>query len=1279
MNSLSLPTRFAGAPLSARAWILLQALAQNAFPQLPALVLCPDEEQARELFECLLTLAAALKPSSSSSSSSRHEERFAFFPHWDHSLYSSVKASPQVRFERLKTLSRLTQNSTTTTPISRLELVISTLPAISQVILPPQAFCEALLHFRLGDQPAYGTLASSLTERGYLECDLVEDPGTFSLRGEIIDLFPSDASLPTRLELGEDGEISRISFFHPDTQVSTRQARAPGDATPTSPQTLRVPPAYEVLFQAQHRRPLLTQLKNRALELKWPLRKLESTLQAAQRGQFLPDALLWAPFCFATPNDSLDDGLTNATSTLCDYLAHPTSWVWNEQAHCLKHWQQFFDAQIAENNALLKPSPSAPHTPTSYRLLPPPEALFLPPERLMARSKQGAEPQGGGATADLFFDLLQLTEMTPAAGSKPALIFLPMKTPQETWEDPTARHQSLEQFSRWLLRHQKQGTRMLGVVATATQAEEVRAELAALGCAVQSSFASQLPGLYLVPGRLSGGFYWEQEQLMVLNLSEGRIKGLGSGPKKARPSPSPKKQPLLGEFQVGDSLIHRDYGLGRYQGLSRLTLSGAPSDFVTLEYAGADRLYVPVDKLAWLQKYLGPEAHPPLDLLGSPKFQKTLQQVREDTETLAFELVQLYAQRKKQKGLSVAPPGADFSDFISHFPFSETPDQLSALEAIESDLQSGQPMDRLICGDVGFGKTEIAMRAAFQVIASGYQVALLAPTTLLAQQHEVAFQARFRAFPILIRSVSRFKSAAQQKTILQELAQGKIDLIIGTHRLLSNDIQFQNLGLIVVDEEHRFGVRHKEKLKTLKTNTHALALSATPIPRTLHMTLGGLREMSLLRTPPKNRLPIRTYLAQFSLPLIEKAIEFEIQRGGQVYFLHPRIETLLPCLEQLQALMPHVRFAAAHGQMPSALLEKQMLAFHAHEIQVLLCTTIIESGLDVPNANTLLVNRADLLGLSQLYQIRGRVGRSTERAVAYLLIPEETEVSEDALLRLNTLQKNVELGSGFQIALHDLEARGGGDIIGSKQSGNIASVGFDLYLELLEEAMQGLDQSSSSLPAGSAGAHPRSAALKNEPDIHFPFAAYLGEDYIPPVHQRLALYRRLSVMTDDAEILELEAELADRFGALPLEAKQLLMLMRLKILLRNQKILKLKINLQPKASESAPPSPAISLPPQPTLRKRSGSTTHALTSRPQPPSLPPAPTPSLPNHRPDTPVKLLLLPQPDQHQPLHANLSAKRTPFQVLADGRVVLLAPVPREASQQPLAIFLYLRALFS
>ncbi|HEU0265679.1 MAG TPA: transcription-repair coupling factor, partial [Geobacterales bacterium] len=566
-------------------------------------------------------------------------------------------------------------------------------------------------------------------------------------------------------------------------------------------------------------------------------------------------------------------------------------------------------------------------------------------------------------------------------------------------------------------------------------------------------------------------------------------------------------------------------------------LSSAEGDFLLLEYAGGDRLYLPVDRLNLVSRYVGADGvEPRIDKLGGVAWEKAKGKAREAIEEMAQELLQLYAARQIEKGHAFAPSDELYQEFEASFTYEETPDQQAAIDDVLADMESERPMDRLVCGDVGYGKTEVAMRGAFKAVMEGKQVAVLVPTTVLAQQHQETFSKRFAAYPVHIEAISRFRPPREQKQIIERLNKGEVDIVIGTHRLLQNDIAFKDLGLLIVDEEQRFGVAHKERLKKYRTHVDIMTLTATPIPRTLHMSLMGIRDLSIIDTPPVDRLAIKTQVARLSDELVREAVLRELRRGGQVFFVHNRVQSIGAMADHLQRIVPEAKIAVAHGQMEEKELERVMLSFMHGESNLLLCTTIIESGLDIPLANTLIVNRADTFGLSQLYQLRGRVGRSKQRAYAYFLIPSEGAISPEARERLKVLQELTELGAGFRIATHDLEIRGAGDLLGAKQSGQIAAVGFDLYTELMDEAIRRLKGEE--------------LLERVEPEITLRIPAFIPEAYVKEQNQRLIIYKKLTQAEGDQEIDEVADELADRFGPLPEATTYLLNVMKLRLQLK---------------------------------------------------------------------------------------------------------------------------------
>jgi len=596
----------------------------------------------------------------------------------------------------------------------------------------------------------------------------------------------------------------------------------------------------------------------------------------------------------------------------------------------------------------------------------------------------------------------------------------------------------------------------------------------------------------------------------------------------------------LADLKASDLVVHADYGIGRYLGLVHLQTGAVEGDFIHLEYAGKDRLYLPVERIEKVQKYLADGSTPRLDKMGSGAWDKAKLRARATVEELARDLLQVQARRQLAEGFSYSPPDRMFREFEAAFPYEETPDQLEAIEAVLDDMTSQRPVDRLICGDVGYGKTEVAIRAAFKAVLDSRQVAVLVPTTVLARQHLETFRQRFADYPVVVEMLSRFRTPAEQKRIIERAAAGQIDILIGTHRLLQRDLRFKNLGLIVVDEEQRFGVTHKERLKKMRAEVDVLTLTATPIPRTLHLSLAGLRELSIIDTPPIDRLAIRTYVTRFDDDLIRDAIMRELRRGGQVFFVHNRVQSIDAMADFLRRLVPQAKVGVGHGQMPEKKLESVMLDFIEGRTNLFVCTTIIENGIDIPTANTMIINRADCFGLAQLYQLRGRVGRSHQRAYAYLLIPGEGVLTRDARERLKVLQEQTELGAGFRIARHDLELRGAGDLLGARQAGQVAAIGFEMYTELLEETIQELQG--------------QDREERIDPEIRLGLSAFLPENYVADPNQRLVLYRKLASAQDDVEIYQTSDELRDRYGELPATAELLLEVMKLRVLMKQLRI-----------------------------------------------------------------------------------------------------------------------------
>ena len=698
---------------------------------------------------------------------------------------------------------------------------------------------------------------------------------------------------------------------------------------------------------------------------------------------------------------------------------------------------------------------------------------------------------------------------------------------------------------------QEGGGRAFLVSHTSGQAERLRDLLFQYGTepilekekSFKEAFDQGEKEVVLLVGTLSSGFRNPQEGWMILTEEEifGHRKRLPDGKVRTSiPSDSWQKgSPALTsyrELREDDFIVHIDYGIGRYRGLKHLKIWGVSNDYLLLEYQEGDKIYLPVDRLNLIQRYVGGDGKPPrLDKLGSHSWERAKKRAKAAVAEMMKELLDLYAARQVFEGFKFSPLDQFYKEFEATFEYEETPGQMQAIDAVMKDMGNSKPMDRLICGDVGYGKTEVAIRAAYRAVMNGKQVAILVPTTVLAQQHHQTFCERFKTYPVVIEVLSRFKSPREQKEILLRLEEGKVDVVIGTHRLLQKDVSFRDLGLVVIDEEHRFGVSHKEKLRQMRKMVDVMTLTATPIPRTLQMAVSGMRDLSLIQTPPENRLSIRTFVVRYDEEIIREAIQRELERGGQIFFVHHRVQNIHTVAHRLKELVPGVSLAIAHGQMKERELEKVMLQFIKKEVDLLVCTSIIESGLDISAANTILINHADRFGLADLYQIRGRVGRGSHQAYAYLIIPGDLVLSGDAMRRLRAIQELSELGAGFKLAIQDLEIRGAGNLLGPSQSGHIAAVGFELYAQMMEKAVKEL----------------KGEEITEEitPEIHFQLPAFIPETYVKEPEERLRLYRRLSLSRSDEEVERIREEMVDRFGKISEEVGHLLEVIKVKILL----------------------------------------------------------------------------------------------------------------------------------
>jgi transcription-repair coupling factor (superfamily II helicase) len=1036
------------------------------------------------------------------------------FPGWDSDPYLSASPSIRVRHARVSTLAQICESPKTP------KLILATAEGALRCTMPASEFSSRSILLETG-RSGYNreALSLDLQSLGFLRADSVEDPGTYAFRGEILDVFPLHHEQPVRIEFFDD-LIERMRPFDPKTQ------RTLSPEVGANLATLRVYPAREVILDPISTPRLRERIKQFADDRNIS-RSIRDPIMASIVPGLNPEhADSWLSFCWDNP------------SYIYDFLpSHFRLMVADSQELTLKYASLLASYAKSEANLAQR-----------SLIVPPLQSLFLSPEAFnsFCQSRTSLHlsslPEG---PAEVRGSLSRVFDSVDSS-----LFF--------------KRTESLERggAAHWVRDLLENSYHVFVLIENSSQVERIEKLfndqdilIRRLSSGFLTPREARLPlgFVYLIEGRLSAGAVLRSEKLAWIKGSELLGSALvRSQFKKSRRAAAAEKRSTsiqewselqsLSDLQLGDPVVHQDHGVGRYRGITRLSLGPASSDFLLIEYDGADKLYVPVWRLNIIQKYSGSSESAPLDRLGSQTFAKQKEQARESARTLAFDLVRLYAEREMKAASAFTIPIESFETFEDSFPYEETPDQLRAVEAVIEDLQKGRPMDRLICGDVGYGKTEVAIRAAFLAVSQGKQVAVLVPTTLLASQHEATFRSRLEAHAIRVESITRFRSKAEQKKVLEQVHSGQVDVLIGTHRVLSRDVHFKDLGLIVIDEEQRFGVEHKELLKTLKVNTHVLTLTATPIPRTLHLALSGLRDISLINTPPVDRLPIKTWVSRKDDELIANAIRQELARGGQAFFLHNRVQTIQETCSHLKALVPEARYCVAHGQMSERELDAAMRSFLGKESDVLVCTAIIESGLDIPSANTIIVDRADQFGLSQLYQIRGRVGRGQLRAFAYLMTPAEAPITEDARKRLDVIQRFIELGSGFSVASHDLEIRGGGDLLGPEQSGHIAAVGYDLYMELLEEEIRSIRAEGRPIDDASSKAR--------DPEIKMPFSAFLSEGFVPELKSRLNLYKRLSTAKTEAELSAIEQELQDRFGRLPQESVNLIWLIRIKILLK---------------------------------------------------------------------------------------------------------------------------------
>lgn len=1063
--------------------------------KLPILVLTAHPERSRKLLEQLQIWCP-------------DPTRVRPFPELDALPYERLTADPATQLERLQALSSLISQDECPASGATPHLIVTSVLAAMSKTMPVTDFNSSCQLLRQGMHVAPQALLLEWQAMGYERQTAVEVPGEMSQRGGIIDIYPPNSELSARIEL-LGNQIESLRLFNPSNQRSTQLVPS-----------ISIIPAREILLPQSNCRNAGQQISD-TLDLSRCTAKARGRIKAEvamlREGQWFPDVEFYAP-------------LFNIGCIL-DYLPQSGLLILDEP-DAIEVAGEKVNAQAEE---LRRERIDCGELPLNFPL---PYFAWSELEARIGKVEKSLDMLGWGGT-----------EEEPPQHS---LTF----TPSHSYGG------QLQIFLRELKEKLRGGQRIIVVSQQASRLSEFMGEEDIIAPARTQLGEVPPPGsLTLVQGSLAEG--WQlgisaDPPHPTRNLVAPRV---GSGNKQGKTTVLltdtevfgftkqrrlSKKRPVhhqafLSEIQPGDYVVHVGHGIARFGGLTRIDSEGSEREYLILNYASGDRLYVPTTQIDRVSRYIGGGEEPPaLSRLGTQEWARVKQRVKDSVGNIAQELLGLYAAREVIPGFAFSPDTLWQQELEAAFPYVETPDQIEAVQAVKEDMERAKPMDRLICGDVGYGKTEVALRAAFKAVLDGKQVAILVPTTVLAEQHFATFTKRLQAFPLKVEVLSRFCSEKEQRSILEGLANGTVDICIGTHRLLQKDVVFKDLGLVIIDEEQRFGVAHKERLKQMRKQVDVITLSATPIPRTLHMSLAGVRDMSTMETPPEERLPIKTYVAEWDDRLVREAILRELERNGQVFFVHNRVQTISAFAHQLEFLVPEARIAIAHGQMAEEELEAAMLDFTVGKSDVLVCTTIIESGLDIPNVNTLIVNRADRLGLTQLYQLRGRVGRGSNRAYAYFLVEKGKRLTPQAKKRLKTIFEAQELGAGFRIAMRDLEIRGAGNLLGVEQSGHIAAVGFDLYCRLLSEAVEELKAKQDGVP--------RARISRPAPPIALPLSGHIPEGYVPDLSTRLALYQRLARAAIVEEVEDIAQELADRFGALPAAAEDLLYMVKIKLL-----------------------------------------------------------------------------------------------------------------------------------
>ena len=999
------------------------------------------------------------------------------FPDWETLPYDNFSPHQDIISERMRCLYHLASEQPA--------LVIAASSTLSQRLIPQSYILTNSLVLKIDDQLKMETFRNKLTHAGYNAVDTVYQHGEFAQRGALIDVYPMGSPAAYRIELFDDC-IESLREFDPETQRTVQKVSSiellPGKECPLDEGSISVfRDKWHHEFEVEHK--------------KCPV-YMDVNSQISPAG-----VEYYLPLFFET------------TSTLFDYLPK------NSNIFIQEGFEKAYEDYWKEANTRYESRCVDPIRPILS-----PSNVFLPVNEIFQGLNQFARVT------------IKQTETTEKSGQ----INFPISTPPRVSIDNRATN-PLHLLEKLLLETEK---RVLFCAESSGRREILKEQLAKIAVSPDDfehvkSFIESKSTIGITVADIDEGVSLNKPGLLL--ISESQIFGSQVKQARRRKTSTDYQEGIiknLTELKIGAPVVHIDHGVGRYRGLQIIEHNDQAEEFLVLEYANESKLYVPVTNLHLISRYSGSEEdHAPLHRLGNETWQKAKRKAAEKIRDVAAELLDIYAKRKAKSGFNHSVTKEDYEIFSSSFPFEETPDQEAAILSVINDMNSDQPMDRLVCGDVGFGKTEVAMRAAFIAVQNGKQVAVLVPTTLLAQQHYENFKDRFADWPTNIELISRFKTNKEVSEVERKLEKGGVDIVIGTHKLIQGDIKFNNLGLMIIDEEHRFGVRQKEALKSLRTDIDILTMTATPIPRTLNMSMSGIRDLSIIATPPAKRLSVKTFVRESDEAVIKEAILREILRGGQVYYLHNEVKTIEKVARDLEAAIPEARIQIGHGQMRERELESVMSDFYHKRFNVLVCTTIIETGIDVPSANTIIIDRADKFGLAQLHQLRGRVGRSHHQAYAYLLTPNKRAMTTDALKRLEAIEESQDLGAGFMLASHDLEIRGAGELLGDDQSGQMQTIGFSLYMDMLDRAVKAIQQGKTL---------DLEAREESGVELNLRIPALIPDDYLPDINTRLTLYKRLASTTNEQELHDLQVEMIDRFGLLPEATKNLIRQTRLR-------------------------------------------------------------------------------------------------------------------------------------